>query len=84
MKPAAPVIRTITLHQPLRWLALGWRDIGRCGWLSFAHGLVLTLFGWVLLGTGHNHFWLLAGAFSGLLVVAPILATSLYCMSRLV
>jgi hypothetical protein len=27
-------------------------------------------------------FWLLAGAFSGFLVVAPVLATSLYAMSR--
>jgi len=82
MKPAAPVIRTINLQQPLRWLALGWRDIAHCGWLSFAHGLALALFGVVLLAVARNHFWLLAGAFSGFLVVAPILATSLYCMSR--
>lgn len=82
MKPAAPVIRTITLHQPLHWLALGWRDIARCGWLSFAHGAALTLFGLALLALGYNHFWLLAGAFSGFLVVAPILATSLYGLSR--
>ena len=31
---------------------------------------------------GYRHFWLLAGAFSGFLVVAPVLATSLYAMSR--
>lgn len=83
MTPAnAPVIRTINMQQPLRWLVLGWRDIGRCGWLSFAHGLVLTVGGLGLLALAHNRFWLLAGAFSGFLVVAPILATSLYCMSR--
>src|SRR5512139_3271968 len=81
---AKPLIRTITLEQPLRWLVLGWRDIGRCGWLSFAHGLVLTVFGLLLLGVARNQFWLLAGAFSGFLVVAPVLATSLYCMSRAV
>jgi uncharacterized membrane protein len=82
--PPAPVIRQIRLHDPLRWLALGWRDIARCGWLSFAHGLILTFFGSLLLLVAHQQFWLLAGAFSGFLVVAPILATSLYCMSRAV
>lgn len=81
---AAPLIRQIRLHDPLHWLALGWRDIARCGWLSFAHGLALTLFGLGLLLVARDQFWLLAGAFSGFLVMAPILATSLYCMSRAV
>src|SRR5690606_22765666 len=30
----------------------------------------------------HERFWLLAGAFSGFLIVAPILATGLYAVSR--
>ena len=30
----------------------------------------------------HHRFWLLAGALSGFLVVAPVLATSLYALSR--
>jgi len=77
-------VKTIELHQPLRWLALAWRDIDRCGWVSFAHGLVLCLFGQLLLGVGRHHFWLLAGAFSGFLVVAPVLATGLYALSRAV
>ncbi|MDE2615405.1 MAG: DUF2189 domain-containing protein [Burkholderiales bacterium] len=85
MKPtAAPVIRTIDLHQPMRWLELGWRDIGRCGWVSFAHGLVLTVVGLGLLMLAHDQFWWLAGAFSGLLVVGPVLATGLYALSQAV
>jgi uncharacterized membrane protein len=84
MKPetAAPIVRTISLQHPLRWLALGWRDIGRCGWVSLAHGLALTVFGQLLLLLAHHQFWLLAGAFSGLLVVGPVLAASLYALSR--
>ena len=78
----ASVVRQIGLLQPLEWLALAWRDIARCGWLSFAHGLVLTLVGWVILLVAHDRFWLLAGALSGFLVLAPILATSLYALSR--
>jgi uncharacterized membrane protein len=80
--PATPIIRQIHLRDPLRWLALGWHDIARSGWISFAHGLVLTVFGALLLAVARDKFWLLAGAFSGFLVVAPILATGLYCMSR--
>ena len=81
---ALPVsaVRQIGLLQPLEWLALAWRDMARCGWLSFAHGLVLTLVGWLILGVAHDRFWLLAGALSGFLVLAPILATSLYALSR--
>ena len=75
-------IRSITLLQPLQWLVLAWRDMGRCGWVSFAHGLVLALLGWAILLLAHDKFWLLAGAFSGFLVIAPVLATSLYALSR--
>ncbi len=77
-----PGVRTIGLLQPLEWLALAWRDMARCGWISFAHGLVLAILGANILVIAHDRFWILAGAFSGFLVVAPILATSLYALSR--
>ena len=77
-----PAVREIALDQPLQWLALAWRDMARCGWLSFAHGAALALFGGLLVLLARDRFWLLAGAFSGFLVIAPVLATSLYAMSR--
>lgn len=83
-QPANVSIRTIDLHQPMRWLVLGWRDIARCGWISFAHGLVLCVFGLGLMALARHQFWLLAGAFSGFLVVAPVLATGLYALSQAV
>ncbi len=79
-----PRIRTIELKQPLSWLALGWRDMAQVGWLSFAHGLALAAIGAGIMLVAHNRFWLLAGALSGFLVVAPVLATSLYALSRAV
>ena len=82
MPTPQPRIRSITLSQPLTWLALAWRDIASCGWLSFAHGLALTIAGGAILAVAHHRFWLLAGALSGFLVVAPVLATSLYALSR--
>jgi uncharacterized membrane protein len=79
---ALPVMRAISPGQPLRWLRRGAQDLRRCGWMSLLHGLVPALFGGLLLLLAHDRFWLLAGAFSGFLVVAPVLATSLYAMSR--
>ncbi len=80
--PPLLAIRTIGLMQPMTWLALAWRDMARAGWISFAHGLALTLFGAAIFAVAHHRFWLLAGALSGFLVVAPVLATSLYALSR--
>lgn len=78
----APAVRTVPLLQPLQWLALAWRDIVRCPLLGMAHGLALALFGALLTIIAHDRFWLLVGAFSGFLLVAPALATGLYALSR--
>lgn len=76
--PTAPV----TLLSPFRWLARGWADLRRNPVPGLLHGALLTLFGWLLLWAARDQFWLLAGAFSGFLIVAPILATGLYHVSR--
>lgn len=77
-----PTVRSIGLMQPLTWLVLAWRDMARAGWISFAHGFALSLFGAVIFAVGYHRFWFLAGALSGFLVIAPVLATSLYALSR--
>jgi len=79
---ALPGIRNIGLAQPLNWLLRGAQDMRRGGWLSLLHGLAPAAFGGLLVLLARDRFWLLAGAFSGFLVVAPVLATSLYAMSR--
>ena len=64
------------------WLYLGLKDICHSPWLSLAHGLVMAMGGSLITWLAHDRFWLLASAVSGFLVVAPVLATSLYAMSR--
>ena len=77
-----PGVLSIDVKQPLYWLYLGLKDIGHSPWLSLAHGLVIAMGGGLVTWLAHDRFWLLASAVSGFLVVAPVLATSLYAMSR--
>ncbi len=92
MKPAAPRtcappscdlrIRSVNLGRPLRWLDLGARDLRRCPGPGLLHGAASAAFGLALLALAGDRFWLLAGALSGFLIVAPLVATALYEVSR--
>jgi uncharacterized membrane protein len=75
-------VRNIPMLRPLGWLARGWRDLMRCPLPGLLHGLALALFGAGLLVLAHDRFWLLSGAFTGFLLVGPLLATGLYAVSR--
>lgn len=75
-------VRSLPLWRPLAWLARGWQDLWRCPGPGLLHGLVAALFGTLLLAMAWRHFWLLIGAFSGFLLVAPLLVTGLYAVSR--
>jgi uncharacterized membrane protein len=75
-------VRAVPLRQPLRWLQAGWRDLLRAPVPGLLHGAALAVFGAALFWTARNQFWWLAGAFSGFLLVAPVLATGLYALSR--
>jgi uncharacterized membrane protein len=80
--PQLPLVRSVDNLRPLAWLALAWRDMARAGWTSFAHGFAMAAMGAAIVAVAYNRFWLLAGALSGFLVIAPVLATSLYALSR--
>ncbi len=75
-------VREIPALRPLGWLARGWRDLARNPAPGLLHGLAAAAFGALLLALSQQRFWLIAGAFSGFLLVAPILATGLYAVSR--
>jgi len=74
--------RRVPLLRPLGWLARGAQDLRRCPVPGLLHGLAAALFGALVLLVAHDRFWLLSGAFSGFLIVAPVLATGLYQISR--
>lgn len=76
-----PEVRDIAFTQPLTWLKKGWADMQHTPSLSLFHGFVVAVMGYVIAVIAHDKFWLLASAVSGFLVIAPLLATSLYAMS---
>jgi uncharacterized membrane protein len=77
-----PRVKAVGWQHPLRWLRLGWVDLLRCPGPGLAHGMVAALFGLAVLWFARDDFWIMAGAFSGFLIVAPIVATGLYAISR--
>lgn len=75
-------IREIAPARSFAWLALGWRDLALNPGPALLAGSALALFGAALLWFARDEFWWLAGTFSGFLLVAPVLATGLYEVSR--
>ena len=68
--------------QPLRWLLRGWVDLMADPVPGLLHGAAAAAFGALLILLARDRFWLLGGAFSGFLLVAPLMATGLYAVSR--
>lgn len=66
----------------MTWLERSWHDISQVPGVSFGHGALLTGLGLLLMLFAKDRFWVLAGSLSGFLLVAPILATGLYAVSR--
>jgi uncharacterized membrane protein len=75
-------VRAVPAGRPWHWLALGWADLMRCPSPGLVHGLAAALFGAALMLLAGQRFWALAGSFSGFLLVAPVVATGLYAVSR--
>jgi uncharacterized membrane protein len=77
-----PAVRQVAPDRPLHWLWQGMTDFRRCPFPGLVHGFLMWAFGAFMLTVFRERFWLLAGALSGFLLVAPLLATGLYAVSR--
>lgn len=75
-------VRKVHSLRTFLWLARGWKDFTATPLVGISHGLLMGVFGALLLWQAWDRFWVLAGAFSGFLLVAPILSTGLYAISR--
>jgi uncharacterized membrane protein len=78
----APV-RRVGVWRSLHWLRLGWADFVATFQPSVLHGLIVAGGGLAILAYTLRNWYLLPGAFSGFVLVGPILATGLYELSRM-
>ncbi len=76
-------VRQVPPQRVWRWLALGLRDLRAAPMASLLQGLAVTVGGWIVIAIAQLYWWLAPGAFSGFLLVGPILCTGLYELSRL-
>lgn len=76
-------VRRVPILRPLQWLVLGWRDFCRVPGIGLTHGAFVALGGWIVLWVSVRYGLLAPGAFSGFVILGPILATGLYEASRL-
>lgn len=79
---STPPIRPVPPTRPFAWLVRGFADLRAAPGASLLHGVAAALVG-LLVAFIAQRSWLLApGAFSGFLIVGPVLATGLYELSR--
>lgn len=82
--PAAPLpVRAIDAARPWAWLRAGWHDFLRSPLAGLVHGAFVAVGGWVVVLVSLRYGWIAPGAFSGFVIVGPILVTGLYEISRL-
>ena len=75
-------VRKVHSLRTFIWLARGWSDFMDAPLVGLTHGVLMGAFGGLMLMLAWDRFWILAGAMSGFLMVAPILSTGLYAVSR--
>ncbi len=80
----APKIRRVAAERPWKWLAAGWRDIGRAPGVSLTYGAVFAAIS-IALTAGlfaAGVEYLLPPLAAGFMLVGPMLAVGLYETSR--
>lgn len=82
--PITRRVRHVATDRPWTWLTLGWRDMMASKPISLAYGAALTLLGWLLtlLMFEFATPWAILPASAGFFIMAPLLATGLYEVSR--
>lgn len=76
-------VRAIDVSRPAAWLRAGWTDFVRSPLAGLVHGAFVAIGGWVVVLVSLRYGWVAPGAFSGFVILGPILVTGLYEISRL-
>jgi len=85
IEPAAPAgvkLHTLSFTDPLRWLALGWRDFMRCPAIGLFYGGCFMVMGWALLAVYRQAPAYTLALSAGFLLMGPFLCLGLYRASQ--
>src|SRR5512135_2042762 len=77
-----PEVAHIPLRQPMQCLKLAWEDMRYSPTESVAYGIFFTIVGWVILTFAATRPYLFTVAISGFFLLAPLLVSGLYEISR--
>jgi len=75
-------LRQLGFSDPLRWLALGWRDFRRCPGIGLFYGLCFVVMGWALQKVFETAPAYTLALSAGFLLVGPFLCLGLYRASQ--
>jgi len=75
-------LNPLTFADPLKWLALGWRDFIRCPGIGLFYGLVFMVMGWALLKIYEQAPAYTMALSAGFLLMGPFLCLGLYRASQ--
>ena len=76
------VLRPLGFGDPLRWLALGWRDFIRCPVIGLFYGACFMAMGWLLMAVFRQAPAYVLALSAGFLLTGPFLCLGLYQASR--
>ena len=80
--PAALQLKPLHFGDPLRWLALGWRDFIRAPGIGLFYGGCFMVMGWALLKVYENAPAYTLALSAGFLLMGPFLCLGLYRVSQ--
>ena len=75
-------LNTLSMADPLRWLAAGWQDFRRAPALGLTYGAFFAAMGWLLLAAFRYAPAYTLALSAGFLLVGPLLCLGLYEASR--
>jgi uncharacterized membrane protein len=75
-------LRRLGFADPLRWLALGWRDLRRAPAIGLFYGLCFIVMGWSLMKVFEHAPPYVLGLSGGFLLVGPFMCLGLYRVSQ--
>ena len=80
--PAPIVLKPVGWADPLRWLALGWRDFMRAPLIGLFYGAAFMVMGWALVKVYETAPAYVLALAAGFLLMGPILCLGLYRVSQ--